>query len=263
MNLFEFQLLKHSATGQSFLGDSLDLQTTLHDLAGRFLVLIEGVGVNIERGRRLTMSEKPRDRADVRAAGDEQACRRMTQAVNVQVSRQIVCFEDFLEPPCEGRGCHRQFHAFSAEHIIVFRLLAPVVTLGFGGAEGFIFAEQAFHLSREVHIPVAGFRFRSLYDDLVAGRFDGIAADVDAALGVVDILPFEGAALAAPHSGRDDELEVGFIQDAHTFQRLNQLFHRFIVRDFLFLLLPSVFVGAPSRVMIKIAALHRLTATIP
>ena len=83
MNLFEFQLLKHSATGQSFLGDSLDLQTTLHDLAGRFLVLIEGVGVNIERGRRLTMSEKPRDRADVRAAGDEQACRRVAQAVDV------------------------------------------------------------------------------------------------------------------------------------------------------------------------------------
>ena len=99
MNLFEFQLLKHSATGQSFSENSSDLQAALHNLAGRFLVLIEGVGVNIERGRRLTMSEKPRDRADVRAAGDEQACRRMTQAVNVQVSRQIVCFEDFLMLP--------------------------------------------------------------------------------------------------------------------------------------------------------------------
>ena len=46
MNLFEFQLLKHSATGQSFLGDSLDLQTTLHNLAGGFLVLIKRVGVD-------------------------------------------------------------------------------------------------------------------------------------------------------------------------------------------------------------------------
>ena len=46
MNLFEFQLLKHSATGQSFLGDSLDFQAALHDLAGRFLVLIERVGVD-------------------------------------------------------------------------------------------------------------------------------------------------------------------------------------------------------------------------
>ena len=41
-------------------------------------------------------------------------------------------------------------------------------------------------------------------------------------------------------------------------QRLNQLFHRFIVRDFLFLLLPSVFVGAPRGIVIEIAALHRV-----
>ena len=56
MNLFEFQLLKHSATGQSFLGDSLDFQTTLHNLARRFLVLIERVGVDIQRGRWLAVS---------------------------------------------------------------------------------------------------------------------------------------------------------------------------------------------------------------
>ena len=41
---------------------------------------------------------------------------------------------------------------------------------------------------------------------------------MDAAFGIVDVLPFERAALAAPHSGRDDELEVGFVQDAHGFQ---------------------------------------------
>ena len=39
MNLFEFQLLKHSATGQSFLGDSVDFQAALHDLTRGFLVL--------------------------------------------------------------------------------------------------------------------------------------------------------------------------------------------------------------------------------
>lgn len=39
MNLFEFQLLKHSATGQSFSGDSLDFQAALHDLTRGFLVL--------------------------------------------------------------------------------------------------------------------------------------------------------------------------------------------------------------------------------
>ena len=125
MNLFEFQLLKHSATGQSFSEDSSDLQAALHNLAGGFFVLVECVRVNIQRGRRLTVTEKPRDRADIRAAGDEQACRRVAQTVDVQVGRKIVCFQDFLESPCEGRWCHRQLHALSAEHIVIFGLLAP------------------------------------------------------------------------------------------------------------------------------------------
>ena len=85
----------------AFWRNSLDLQTTLHNLAGGFLVLIKGMGINIPRGRRLAVSEQSCDRADIRAAGDEQACRRVAQAVNIQVRRQIVCFEDFLEAPCE------------------------------------------------------------------------------------------------------------------------------------------------------------------
>ena len=51
-----YLLLLRSATGQSFLGDSLDFQTTLHNLAGGFLVLIERVGVDIQRGRWLAVS---------------------------------------------------------------------------------------------------------------------------------------------------------------------------------------------------------------
>ena len=65
--------------------DSLDFQTTLHNLAGGFLVLIERVGVDVQRGRRLAVSEQSCDRADVRAAGDEQACCRVAQAVDIQV----------------------------------------------------------------------------------------------------------------------------------------------------------------------------------
>ena len=72
-------------------------------MACRFLVLIKRVGVDIQRGRWLTVSEKPRNRTDIRAAGDEQACHRVAQTVDVQVGRQIVCFQDFLEAPCEGR----------------------------------------------------------------------------------------------------------------------------------------------------------------
>ena len=182
----------------------------------------------------------------------------MAQAVNIQVRRKIVCFQDFLKSPCEGRGRHRQFHALSAEHIIVLGLLSPVIALRFGGAEGFVLAEQTLHLCREIHISVARFRFRSLYDDFVAGRFDGIAADVDAAFGVVDVLPLERTALTAPHPRGDDELEVGFVQDAHGLQRLNQLFHRFIVRDLFLFLLSCVLVSAPRGIVIEIAALHRV-----
>ena len=153
------------------------------------------MGVDIQRGRRLAVSEQSSNCADIRAAGDEQTCRRVTQAVDIQVCWQIVRFEDFFEPPCEGRRCHRQLHALSAEHIVIFGLLAPVVTLRFCRAEGFVLAEQAFHLGGEVHIAIASFRFRSLYDDLVAGRFDRVPADVDAPLGVVDILPFVTATI--------------------------------------------------------------------
>ena len=153
MNLFEFQLLKHSATGQSFLWDSLDFQTTLHNPAGGFLVLIEGVGVNIERGRWLAVAEKSCDRADIRAAGDEQACRCVAQAVDIQICGRGIHLEDFLEAPCEGRRRHRQFHALSAEHIVVFGLLAPVVTLRFRCAEGFRIRAADFpSLLRNTHI---------------------------------------------------------------------------------------------------------------
>ena len=81
---------------------------------------------------------------------------------------------------------------------------------------------------------------------------------MDAAFGVVDILPFERAALAAPHPCGDDELEVRFVENASGFQCLDELFHGLIIRDFLFLLLTGVFVGAPRRVVIQIAALHRV-----
>ena len=97
--LYEFQLLKHSATGQSFSEDSSDLQAALHDLTCCFFVLVESVCIDIQRGGRLTVTEKSCNRADVRAAGNEQACRRVTQTVDIQVSRQIVCFEDFLMLP--------------------------------------------------------------------------------------------------------------------------------------------------------------------
>ena len=167
----------------------------MHNLAGGFLVLIKRVGVDIQRGRRLTVSEQSCDRADVRAAGDEQACRRVAQAVDDQIVGQIVRAEDFFEAPCERRRRHRQLHSFSAEHIIVFRQLAKVLPCSFRSAEGFVFAQKAFHLCREIDVAVARRGFRRFHDDLIAGRFDCVATDVDAALGVVDVLPFVTATI--------------------------------------------------------------------
>ena len=112
IGLFKLAVLLRSATGQSFSEDSSDLQAALHNLAGGFLVLIERVGVDIQRGRRLTVTEQSCDRADVRAAGDEQACRRVAQTVDVQISRQIVCLEDFLEAQVNVEGVIGSFMPF-------------------------------------------------------------------------------------------------------------------------------------------------------
>ena len=46
-------------------------------MACRFLVLIKRVGVDIQRGRRLAVSEQSSNCADIRAAGDEQRRRRV------------------------------------------------------------------------------------------------------------------------------------------------------------------------------------------
>ena len=75
----------------------LDFQYALHDLACSFFVLIEGVCIDIQRGRRLTVTEQSSNCANVRAAGDEQACRRVAQAVNIQVRWQVIRLEDFLK----------------------------------------------------------------------------------------------------------------------------------------------------------------------
>ena len=112
MNLFEFQLLKHSAIGQSFSEDSSDLQAALHNLAGGFLVLIKGMGINIQRGRRLAVSEQSCDRADVRAAGDEQACRCVAQTVDIQVRQRSFALRIFLKRHVKVDGVIGSFMPF-------------------------------------------------------------------------------------------------------------------------------------------------------
>ena len=100
-------------------------------------------------------------------------------------------------------------------------------------------------------------------NDLVADRFDCVPADVDAPLSVVDVFPLQRTAFTTAHTSGDNQFEIRLMQDTHGFQRLNQLFHRFIVRDLFLFLLSCVLVSAPRGIVINIAALHRVTATIP
>ena len=79
---------------------------------------------------------------------------------------------------------------------------------------------------------------------------------MDGSLLPINVAPLQSAALAPPHSRGDDELEVGFVLNALALQRGDDLLCRFLVRDLLFALSPSVAVGAPSRIMRKKATLH-------
>ena len=74
--------LLRSATGQSFSEDSSDLQAALHNLAGGLFVLVEGMGVDIQRGGGLAVAEDARYRGHIRAARDHQAMQKATTTFN-------------------------------------------------------------------------------------------------------------------------------------------------------------------------------------
>ena len=210
------------------------LQHPLQLRAGGFLVLVEGVCVDVQRGGGLAVAEDARHRGYVRAARDHQAGGGVAQTVDIELLRQAVLFQDALEPPGEGSGRHRQACALTAEQKVIHIQLSFVVGLSDVLAFPLIFTQETFHFSREVDIPVAGAGLGLLDEDLVAGDLHGVAADVDGALLPVDVPPLQGAALAPPYSCGDDELEVRFVLDALIFQRGDDLLRRFLVGDFLF-----------------------------
>ncbi len=72
----------------------------------------------------------------------------------------------------------------------------------------------------------------------------------------IDVFPLQAAAFAPAHPSGDNQLKVGFIFDAFFLQSGDQPLRSFLVGDVPLLLFPSVFIGAPRRVMIQKAALH-------
>ena len=235
---------------------NLYLQHPLQLRAGGFFVLVESVGVDVQRGGGLAVAKNACHCGHVRAARDHQTGGGVAQAVDVQMLRQAVLFQDALEPPCEGGGRHGQACALSAEQEVIGGQFSFIVGLGDVLALTPVLPQETFHFSREVDVAVAGTGLGFLDEDLVAGDFYGIAADVDGALLPVDVPPLQGAALTPPHPRGDDEFEVRFVLDALVLQRGNDLLCRFLIGDFLLCFLACVAVGAPRGVMREKATLH-------
>ena len=224
--------------------------------AGGLFVLVEGVGVDVERGGGLAVAEDARHRGDIRAARDHQTGGGVPEGMDVQLLRQAVLLEDQLEAVGEGGGRHGELRSLTAEQEVIGGQFSLVI--GFGDVCAFlpVLPQKTFHLSGEVHIAVARVGLGFLDEDFFVCHLDRVAADVDGTLFPINVTPFQSAALAPPHSRGDDELEISFVLDALTLQRGDDLLRRFLVRDLLFALAPGVAVGAPRRIMRKKATLH-------
>ena len=233
-----------------------NLQHPLQLRAGGFLVLVEGVSVDVQRGGGLGVAEDARYRGHIRAARDHQTGGGVPERMDVQLLRQAVLLEDQLEAVGKGGGRHGELRPLTAEQEVISG--QPPLVIGFGDIPAFflVLPQETFHLGREVHIAVTRAGLGFLNEDLFVCHLDRVAADVDGTLLPINVAPLQGAALTPPHSRGDDELEVGLVLNALALQRGDDLLRRFLVRDLLFALAPGVAVGAPSRIMRKKATLH-------
>ena len=232
------------------------LQHFLQSRAGGLFVLIEGVGVDIQRGGGLAVAENARYRGHIRTARDHQTGGGVAEGMDIQLLRQAVLLEDQLEAVGEGGGRHGELRSLTAEQEVISGQLPLVI--GFGDIPAFflVLPQETFHLGGEVHIAVARAGLGLLNEDFLVRHLDRVAADVDGSLLPINVAPFQSAALAPPHPRGDDELEVGLVLNALALQRGDDLLRRFLVRNLLFALAPGVAVGAPRRIMRKKATLH-------
>ena len=233
-----------------------NLQHSLQSRAGGLFVLVEGVGVNIQRGGGLAVAEDACHRCNIRAARDHQTGGGVAEGVDVQLLRQAVLLEDQLEAVGKGGGRHGQLRSLTAEQEVISGQLPLVI--GLGDVRTFlpVLPQETFHLGGEVHIAVTCAGLGFFDKDLLVRHLDRVAADVDGTLRPINVAPLQSATLTPPHPRGDDELEVGLVLNALALQRGDDLLRRFLVRDFLFALAPGVAVGAPSRIMRKKATLH-------
>ena len=79
------------------------LQHFLQACTGGLFVLVESVGIDIQRGGGLAVAEDARHRGNIRAACNHQAGGGVPEGMDVQLLRQSVLLEDQLEAVGEGR----------------------------------------------------------------------------------------------------------------------------------------------------------------
>ena len=107
-----------------------NIQSFLQLCAGGLFVLIEGMGINVERGGGLAVAEDACHRCNIRAACDHQAGGGVAEGVDVQLLRQAVLLEDQLEAVGEGGGRHGELRSLTAEQEVIIGQLPLVI--GFG-----------------------------------------------------------------------------------------------------------------------------------
>ena len=204
-------------------------QDFLQSRAGGLFVLVEGVGVDVQRGGGLAVAEDACYRGHIRAARDHQTGGGVPEGMDVQLLRQAVFLEDQLEAVGEGGGRHGELRSLTAEQEVISGQLPLVIGLSDVCTFLPVLPQQRFHLGGEVHMAVARASLWFLDKDLLVRHLDRVAADVDGTLLPINVAPFQSAALAPPHPRGDDELEVGFVLDALALQRGDDLLRRFLV----------------------------------
>ena len=146
------------------------LQHSLQSRAGGLFVLVEGVGIDVQRGGGLAVAEDARHRGHIRAARDHQTGGGVPERMDVQLLRQAVLLEDQLEAVGEGGGRHGEPRPLPAEQEVISGQLPLVI--GFGDVCTFLLVlpQKTFHLGGEVHIAVTCTGLGFLNEDLCKGR---------------------------------------------------------------------------------------------
>lgn len=166
-----------------------NLQHPLQARAGGLFVLVEGVGVDVQRGGGLTVAEDARNRCNICAARDHQTGGGVTEGVDIQLLRQAVFLEDQLEAVGEGGGRHGELRSLPPKQKVIGGQLPLVI--GFGDVCTFlpVLPQETFHLGGEVHIAVTRAGLGLFDEDLLVRHLDRVAADVDGTLLPINVAP--------------------------------------------------------------------------